>query len=210
MRFLEVYLTDHGLKAPEDLERMIKDRTLAKLPLPEKPHRSAPYLSTVALDLIAAMTFATEHNLQYFGDIANRLFPCLPLPTELEENNLPKREDYEGLIQKLDALNQRAIVMQWGHLRQASAWVTAGGSLKLNPVWTLAIVRYIEQRHLGTSSQAESIMTQLTTDSQTAQELLDALASFKKKSDRIKQWYIDLAKVLFQRDDRSSNASVGR
>jgi hypothetical protein len=208
MRFLEMYLKDYGLKTSQDFERVIRDRTLTKTILPAKPDKSAPYLAIVARDLIAAITFAAERDLGYFGDIANRLFPCLPLPSELKEDRLRKPEDYEGLVQKLDALNRRAIVMDWEHLRKASTWVTAGGALKLTPVWTLAIIRYIEQFHLGPSSGRDSIVSQLTTDSATAQMLLGALASFKKASNRVKKWYVDLASVLFQ-DDQTSKASAG-
>src|SRR6267154_2184111 len=162
MSFLETYLKNYGVKGPEDLRRMIEDGTLARIKLPESPDRSAPYLSRVALELIAAITFAAERDLGYFGDIANRLYPCLPLPKALDEGDLPEVKDYGELVTKLNALNSRAVVMQWSHLRNVDAWVTAGGTLKLEPIWTLAITRYIEQRLSSAPNREESILTQLT------------------------------------------------
>jgi DNA-binding transcriptional regulator LsrR (DeoR family) len=209
MRFLEMYLREHGLTTSQDLEKLIEEGALAKAVLPEEPDKSAPYLARVAGDLFGAFVFAAEHNLGYFGDIANRLFPCLPLPSELKEERLPKRDHYEGLLQKLDALNRRAIVMEWRHLRQASTWVTAGGTLKLSPIWTLLIIRYIEQSHRPSGIQKDSIISKLTTDTLTAQALLTALASFKKASDSVRQWYVDLASVLFQEDGQVSKTGAG-
>ena len=199
MGFLETYLSEHGIPK-EDLRQMIQNGTLGDVDLPKKPDLSAPYLSRVALELIAAISFATRHNLGYFGDIANRLFPCLPLPESLNPDRLPKLQDYADLLKKLDALNRRAIVMQWSHLRKASAWVTAGGQLKLEPIWTLAITRYIERQRPRAKSEDESILAHLTTDSVTAQKLLDALEEFKKSPVVVQQWYRDLIEILFQDD----------
>ena len=201
MGFLETYLKDHGVERPENLKRMIEDGTLAKVNLPQKPDPTAPYLSRVALELIAAITFANQRGLGYFGDIANRLYPCLPLPQTLRVNNLPKTQDYKDLVKKLDALNGRAVLMQWSHLRNSSMWITAGGRLKLGPIWTLAITRYIEQQRSSSPDRDESILTQLTTDSVTAQKLLDALDAFKRSPERVQLWYSDLVDILFQ-DDR--------
>jgi hypothetical protein len=171
-----------------------------KSKLPKRPDRSAAYLSRVALELIDAITLAAEKNLGHFGDVANRLYPCLPLPDELSVDNLPAHKSYEELATRLDALNQRAIIMQWSHLRNLPTWITAGGELKQKPLWTLAIMRYIE-RHERNSS-IESVMTHLTTDSVTARYLLSALAAYKQAPPQIRSWYVDLSEVLLRGDTR--------
>jgi DNA-binding transcriptional regulator LsrR (DeoR family) len=199
MGFLETYLGEHGIPK-EALKQMILNATFGDVDLPKKPDPSAPYLSRVALELISAITFAIRHDLGYFGDIANRLFPCLPLPESLSPDKLPRLEDFEDLLKKLDALNRRAIVMQWSHLRKASAWVTAGGPHKLKPIWTLAITRYIERERPNSTNQDDSILTHLTTDSVTATKLLDALEKFKNSETRVQQWYRDLVEILFHDD----------
>jgi hypothetical protein len=203
MRFLETYLQGHGVKDLQDFEKRVQDGIFGaiKSKLPKKPDRSAAYLSRVALELIDAITLATEKNLGHFGDVANRLYPCLPLPNELSVDNLPAHKSYEELIARLDALNQRAIIMQWSHLRNLSTWITAGGELKRRPLWTLAIMRYIDRHERNSSS--ESVMTHLTTDSVTAQYLLKALEGYKQAPPQIKSWYLDLSELLLRDDART-------
>lgn len=203
MGFLESYIEKHyrkqGLK--RTLKQMIDDGTLGTIDLPSDPDPTAPYLSRVALQLRDALSFAQEHNLGYFGDIANRLFPCLPIPKELPPD-LPNPSIFVELLDKLDALNHRAIVMNWSHLRNVQTWVTAGGKHKHRPIWTLAITRFIERKR---GRLENSILDQLTTDTQTATMLKDALEDFKRANDRVQQWYSDLTEILFQDDafDRS-------
>jgi hypothetical protein len=199
MRFLQTYLSQFGLKDPNDLERMIQEDALPKLIVPDSEiDTSAPYLSRVAKGLIGALTFAWQKKLGYFGDVANRLYPCLPLPGDLLPGKLPSRDDYLALQQKLDVLNDRAIVAKWSHLRDASAWITAGSAVKLPAIWTLVITRFVEQRRGPGQSEYDSVMNQLTTDSVTAQHLLEALEKFEMAPTRVQQWYADLAEVLFQ------------
>ncbi len=204
MRFLETYLNEYGIGNLEEfLQKVQVDGVGAiKSKLPKKPARSAAYLSRVALELIEAIGLASEKKLGYFGDVANRLYPCLPLPNEVRAENLPPRAYYQELVTKLNALNRRAIVMQWSHLRNSSTWITAGGELKLRPLWTLAIIRYIERQNR--SNFAESVMTHLTTDSVTARHLLSALTAYKQAPDRVKHWYSDLSDVLFQEDKKDA------
>jgi len=204
MRFLETYLDDYGIRNLEEFLQRVQVGGVGaiKSKLPKKPARSAAYLSRVALELIEAIGLASEKKLGYFGDVANRLYPCLPLPNEVRVENLLPRAYYQELVTKLDALNRRAIVMQWSHLRNSSTWITAGGELKLRPLWTLAIMRYIERQKR--SNSIESVMTHLTTDSVTARHLLDALVAYKQAPDRVQQWYADLSSVLFQEDKKDA------
>lgn len=200
MGFLETYLKPHGVNSRNDLKNMIEGGPLNLIKLPKNPDPSAPYLSRVALELIEAITFATQRGLGYFADIANRLYPCLPLPENLDEDALPELKDYANLLKKLDALNRRAVVMQWSHLRNTPTWVTAGGSLKLEPIWTLAITRYIEQNRPFSRGRIGSILTQLTTDSNSARKLLKALREFQSAKPHVQKWYSDVVDILFQDD----------
>jgi hypothetical protein len=196
--FLESYLKQHGVRDLEHLQNMIDSGSVGEIRLPEKPIDSAPYLSRVAVDLIDAITFASRKKLGYFGDGANRIYPCIPLPDKLHEGNLPNLDDYIELIKKLDILNRRAVVMEWSHLRDASPWVTAGGTLKLLPIWTLVISRYLDSARRTVDNPRGSVVEKLTTDSVTAQSLLDALDCFKRSSDRVQHWIAELASKLFQ------------
>jgi hypothetical protein len=204
IRFLEAYLKDHGVH--EDLENLITSGALGSVKLPGKPGRSAPYLSRVAIDLVDAISFSARKGLGYFGDLANRLYPCLPLPQTLVEREPPSVEDYAELLKKLDVLNSRALVAQWSHLRNANSWITAGGYLKLPAIWTLAIARDLEQEK---SAGSESIMSQLTTDSTTAHELIRAKEAFDKSPRPVRQWYADLTAMIF-RGQATKNVSGGR
>jgi hypothetical protein len=196
MRFLVTHFKDHGVDSPSVLARAIQDGSLALANLHEKPDKSAPHLSRVAVQLVEAFTFAGQNRLGYVADVANRLYPCLPLPGELPESELQQAEAYTELAKRLDVVNDRALVMQWSHLRQAPTWVSAGGALKLHSIWTLAIARRIEQSQTGSS--IESVMAQLSTDSETALKLLDAVDAFERASDRVQQWYSEMVGLLFR------------
>jgi hypothetical protein len=196
MRFLATHLRDHGVNCPEDLKAIIEDHSLSKMGLP-RPDRAAPYLSRVAVDLIDAIAFSAAKGLGYFADVANRLYPCLPLPDELAAKR-PQFDDYVELVEKLDVLNRRAIVMQWSHLREIPTWVTAGGDLKFPAIWTLAITRYLEKRAAGGSRPGSGILSKVTTDSATAQNLLNALNAFDTAPDIIQDWYAKVTPILFQ------------
>ena len=197
MQFLEAYLHEHGVASGADIDRLIQENGLADIQLPDKPAKSAPYLSTVAVDLLDAIKFAAQRRLGYFGDVANRLYPCLPLPSGLSASGPPRPDDYASLLAKLDVLNGRAIVAQWSHLRDTSTWITAGGRLKFPAIWTLAIARYLERQPSSGVGGRKSIMDRLTTDSVTAQNLLDELEEFKKAPSLVRDWYAQLAGMLF-------------
>jgi hypothetical protein len=94
--------------------------------------------------------------------------------------------------------------MQLRRIRGASAWITAGGALKLPAIWTLAITRALEQEKVAGS---ESIMGQLTTDSATAQDLVRAKEAFEKASRPIKQWYADVTAMIFAREMKNAAGS---
>jgi hypothetical protein len=211
MSFLARYFNDQGIGLAE-FKSMFHSGTLAKTKLSAKPSKSTEYLSRVATELIDAFRFAKEKCLEDFADVGNRLYPCLPLPQELEKlfPDLPKRENYEGLKKRLDVLNRRAIVMNWSHLRNVSTWITAGGKLKLKPLWTLAIIRHIEERERERRGIVErvSVMDKLTTDLTTADELLAAFDAYDAARPEIKQWYQDLSEILFQQDSRATREKM--
>ena len=196
MRFLETHLQRYGVESPEQLDSIIRDGTIGEITLPRKQDKSAPYLSRIAVELIDAIKFARERRLGYIGDVANRLFPCLPLPSVLDPGALPKKKDYKELAKKLDVLNRRAIVMEWSHLRDASTWITAGGKLKLPAIWTIGISGHIE-RLTSRDHDVRSIMSSLITDSETAEVLRRELEIFAEASQGVRKWYIDLVSVLF-------------
>lgn len=106
-------------------------------------------------------------------------------------------------MKKLDVPNSRALVPRWSHLRDATAWITAGGTLKLPAIWTLAIARDLEQEK---AAGTESIMSQLTTDSTTAQELVRAKEAFEHAPRQVKQWYEDLTAMIFGRETKTDTA----
>ena len=80
MRFLDAYLRQHGVEGLDEFVGMTESGTLAKIGIVGSPDKSAPYLSRVSVELLDAMAFAAQKNLGYLGDVANLLFPSLPLP----------------------------------------------------------------------------------------------------------------------------------
>ncbi len=103
---------------------------------------------SVAKKFEEAMKYAEDSQLPHFCDVANRLFPALPLPSEIAANSAhPGRLDksYRTLCSLIDDLNAHAVVAEWKHLRPiGSVWAIAGGRLKRNALWTLLITRRFE------------------------------------------------------------------
>jgi DNA-binding transcriptional regulator LsrR (DeoR family) len=152
----------------------------------------APHLHWAARRFDDAVQFVQQQGLPYFGDIANRLFPTLPLPEDLIGRALPSPNVYERLSTKLDELNRRAVVMDWAHLRGVpSVWAVAGGALKVRALWTLLICRRLE------SSGRSGIVKELSTDIRTAIKLEDALDAFDKAPQDLRNWYSTIAPLIF-------------
>jgi transposase-like protein len=151
------------------------------------------HLAWAASKFKEALQFVDTRKLPHFGDVANRLFPALPLPKDLKNRKPPSPEAYEQLAALLDQLNRRAVVVDWSHLRGIpSVWAVAGGRLKRQVLWTLLICRYLEPH------QSHSPIKELSTDLQTAVELQEALRDFERASPAIKAWYRDLVPTIFR------------
>lgn len=158
----------------------------------------APYLARAAADLSNAMRLVEDNRLPFFGDIANRLFPALPLPSQLEDSDSARRAQldvaYQKLNTKLERLNARAIVAQWAHLRAiGSVRAIAGGALKASALWTVLIAGEYSyagdnSRSLRGSRPRKALITELSTDASTAATLVREHSILRKRPDLV-AWY---------------------
>lgn len=148
----------------------------------------AQHLKQAAAEFREAINLSEKYSLPAFGDVANRLFPALPLPHEWR----PSPDAYDELHEKLEELNRRAVVMEWAHLRKIqSVWALAGGLVKLNVIWTLLISRYLE------TGRNDSVVTELSTDVRTARRLEEAMSDFRKATYATRHWYQTVCENLF-------------
>ena len=98
---------------------------------------------------------------------------------------------------KAEKINERALVISWKHLTQIkTVAVVAGGIAKKNALWTLLLTNSIRPE-LGLN-----VISELTTDVQTAQLLLTAKRQLDSNADLYK-WYeaeimgfLNLSKVV--------------
>jgi len=155
-----------------------------------------------------AQQFVAQHEMPYFGDVANRLFAALPLPDQIMNPSSEKESlnnytrFYRKLISELDQVNQQSIVMQWRHLRDiSSVLAVAGGQLKVNCLWTLLLT--------GLLHPELRIITELATDDETAKQLLKARREYDRASAAVKDWYTDITADLF-RDVQVKRAAPAR
>lgn len=155
---------------------------------------AAPYLSRAADDLQRLISYADAENLPYPGDVANRLFPALPLPQDLPANGLDSyNEHFEVLNGMIQALNDRSLVMSWGHLRSASfVWCVAGGPLKVSALWTLLLAGQYSGRN-------DQLITAISTDARTAETLLDARKQLRRMPRPVQDWYREAVGQCFGR-----------
>ncbi len=154
--------------------------------------RRVAHLAWAAERYKVAMDFTRSKHLQYFGDVANRLFPALPLPEDLRKPPLPSLDLYKQLRRKLDELNSRAIVMEWEHLRRTpSVWAIAAGRVKLHVLWTLMICKYYEQ------DKNRSLIKELSIDLETAKSLMKAFTDFLNAPAAVKDWYAAICPKIF-------------
>jgi DNA-binding transcriptional regulator LsrR (DeoR family) len=126
----------------------------------------------------------------YFGDLANRYFPTLPMPHEI--NRAPSEYDsiYERLIKQLNRLNDRMVVVEWAHIRQIpSVTAIAGGSFKLHALWTILFA--------GQKSDTRRLIDTLVTDATTASRLMSAMDSYKSLDPELRRWYDERASTFF-------------
>lgn len=164
----------------------------------QQPPKIDQYLSTAASELKAVVKLVErksllvrDKHLPYFGDVANRLFPALPLPDELSTDNLDSISDaYEELNQSLTRLNSRMVVIDWGHIHKIHTIVgIAGGPYKLYVLWTLLLANKL--------APTKRIVTGLTTDAESAKNLLAALESHERADASIQNWYKALVEKIF-------------
>jgi DNA-binding transcriptional regulator LsrR (DeoR family) len=154
--------------------------------------KMANYLVWASAKFRDAMDFAKSHGLPPFGDLANRLFPALPLPRNLDVDRLPSAKDYDRLRKLLDVLNDHAIVMEWEHLRRIPfVWAVAGGEVKVDVIWTLLISKYLE------SDRTRGLIKELTIDLATAETLEQALEDFYAGPPAIRNWYAKICPRIF-------------
>jgi hypothetical protein len=162
-------------------------------------YRVGRNLEQVVLRFEAAMELARDNGLPHFGDVANRLFPCLYLPGELRERgDIAELEGkYDLLCAKLKEINSLAVVMEWEHLRGIpSVWAVACGKLKLNALWTLLLDRFLlEGRPEG--ERGKSLIKELATDMRTSDLLLEALQEFRSLPRVTRDWYMKMVGKIF-------------
>ena len=149
-------------------------------------------LRHVARELKVAVGFVEKRELPYFGDIGNRLFPVLPLPEEIEGRDLGRcTADYLKLMKTLDSVNNRTVVVGWRQLQEAPRVLAIGGGpFKLRCLWTLLLATWLKP--------SNRVITELCTDSDTAQDLNRAQSRYGRLSDDEKSWYRTIMKKLFR------------
>jgi DNA-binding transcriptional regulator LsrR (DeoR family) len=176
---------ESGHRIPELVSRIQKDPT----------YKVAKQLQLAAKSFKEAMDFALSKGLPHFGDVANRVFPSLFLPAELEQSKMSLKvinKAYDELCVQLGQINSRAVVMGWDHLREIpSVWAVAGGDLKINALWTLLIARRCER------SRKKSIIKELATDVESSNLLLQALQDYNKLSQDHRDWYDKMVDKIF-------------
>jgi len=156
----------------------------------------AAYLNKAAGDLKEVIKYVEDNEIPYFGDVTNRFFPSLHLPEGPHVETLDNHtKHYKKLIKKLECLNDRMVVVNWDQLREiSSVIVIGGGSFKLNALWTLLITKFL--------NASKGFITGISTDSETARKLLDALEAYNKAGTSVQQWYKTMAKMLFPENVR--------
>jgi len=140
------------------------------------------HLARVKSELEEAITTVRESKL-YFADIANRYFPTLPLPHELNAGDLDAYNAiYQKLIKQLNDLNERMVVVEWEHIRGIpSVAAVAGGSFKLRALWTILFA--------GLQSNSRPLINTLVTDAKTAGSLMSALDTYRTLDPAVREWY---------------------
>jgi hypothetical protein len=149
------------------------------------------HLGSVRHELEEAIETVGDSKL-YFGDIANRYFPTLPLPQEFKERPVAYYDRlYEKLIKQLADLNERMVVVEWAHIRSIrEVTAIAGGSFKLNALWTILFA--------GLNRKSKPLINTLVTDSTTASDLTAALYAYQDLDPSAKRWYEKTVGTFFR------------
>ncbi len=176
-----------GVVDPESGHRAVRNYEGSKL-VKDLMNR---HLSRVRDELEEAIETVSESQL-YFGDVANRYFPTLPLPQEFHERPVEYYAKlYEKLIKQLSDLNERMVVVEWSHISGIqSVTAIAGGYFKLRALWTILFA--------GLNSKSKPLINTLVTDSATASDLITALHAYRELDPSAKRWYEKLVRTLFR------------
>jgi|GEM_PF-1915169 len=163
---------------------------------PNKAHEDL-YLDKAIPALTKVIEIVKTGSLPYPGDLSNRLFPALFLPEEINSQFKERstEQSYESLVDQLEEMNRRMVVIDWGHLRGVKTVVIAGGEFKRQALWTLLLTNLIGYTELG----RERLVYELWTDAETAKSLLRNWALLESRVDghELWDWYVEMSKKLF-------------
>jgi hypothetical protein len=145
------------------------------------------HLPRLGRELEAIIATARAHGT-CVGDVANRLFPALPLPTQ-SGVSLPSEEDLSLLCAKIDRLNRKALVIDWNHLRSIrSTWAVCAGRLKLPALWTVLLAGVFDRRQ-----GRAPLVDHVSVDAGAAKELLEAKVVYDQNDSTRKAYDARLA-----------------
>jgi DNA-binding transcriptional regulator LsrR (DeoR family) len=151
------------------------------------------YLQAAVPNLIEINRLCKAANLPLPGDMGNRLFPCLLLPSELRKLDTPPSlrsrlahftRALNRIAKEIEDLNAKAVVMTWNHLRRTPlARVLSAGPGKRRALWTILLAGYFD-----VEKGAIPLVKELSTDHQTADHLLSELAVIQSDPE-LRLWY---------------------
>lgn len=152
------------------------------------------YIDRALEPLKAISEITRKRRLPFVGDIANRIYPVLPLPSELADAGARQKQQsaYREIVPHIDALNDRAIVVDWDQLRAVrNVRAIAGGNQKRWAIWTALLPSLL-------FPDRKAVVTELTTDSKCADLLIDAAYKItaedpdearSSRAAELQQWY---------------------
>jgi DNA-binding transcriptional regulator LsrR (DeoR family) len=147
------------------------------------------HLRDARIRLATILNFANNHHLEYPGDVANRLFPAFPDPGRLTAKTLDRYgKSFDHLGDLVRELNRHMVVVNWSHLRKSRLLVVAGGGSKLHTLWTLLFAGVLTR---------EPLVTEICTDSVSANHLLAMSAAAKALPQSVRDWYKECAARIF-------------
>ena len=153
-----------------------------------------------------ALESAKRLKFQPFGDVANRLFVCLPLPAELPADS-KERAKYLDHIKRFDdvllRVNRRSVVMDWPHLRDIPSVVAIAGGTETSPkthaLWTLSLAGCLLPGPKSRGADRFGLITSLITNDYSAGVLMRAHADLEARMDKemVLEWYSQALHILF-------------
>jgi DNA-binding transcriptional regulator LsrR (DeoR family) len=159
------------------------------------PSARESYLAAAGPSLLRINNLCKDARLPLPGDMGNRLFPCLKLPTELmalgdrsQLNDELERmaNALKPVTKEIDELNARAVVMSWKHLRRTrGVRVICAGQSKRRALMTVLLAGYFD-----CEQGATPLVKELTTDHATATSLCAELEVLQSDRD-LCAWYAE-------------------